>query len=293
MLGYAFQQGGVPLSLGAIEAAIEINGAAVAANLAAFNYGRLAAARPEELPDAVAPSTEAMQPKRSATPAELIEERLEYLTKYQDRAYADRYVALLARITAAEQRARPGSRALTQAIAQSYFKLLAYKDEYEVARLYSDGAFQRKLEAQFETGGRIKVYLAPPLISRLDPNTGRPRKRAFGGWVLKLFNVLAKAKGLRGHWFDPFGWTDERKQERWQIDHFEKIVDELLNSLDRQNLAIAVDIATLPVEVRGFGPVKAEALERMLVREEELMERYREPPAPIRIFDPATQRDAA
>jgi indolepyruvate ferredoxin oxidoreductase len=293
MLGYAFQQGGVPLSLGAIEAAIEINGAAVAANLAAFNYGRLAAARPEELPDAVAPSTEAMQPKRSATPAELIEERLEYLTKYQNRTYADRYAALLARITAAEQRARPGSRALTQAIAQSYFKLLAYKDEYEVARLYSDGAFQRKLEAQFETGGRIKVYLAPPLISRLDPNTGRPRKRAFGGWVLKLFRVLAKAKGLRGHWFDPFGWTDERRQERWQIEHFKKIVDELLNSLDRQNLAIAVDIATLPVEVRGFGPVKAAALERMLVREEELLERYREPPAPIRIFDPATQRDAA
>ena len=293
MLGYAFQLGAVPLSLGAIEAAIEINGAAVAANLAAFNYGRLAAARPEDLPDAVAPSIEAMQPKRSATPAELIEERLEYLTKYQNRAYADRYAELLARITAAEQRARPGSRALTQAIAESYFKLLAYKDEYEVARLYSDGAFQRKLAAQFEIGGRIKVFLAPPLISRRDPNTGRPRKRAFGGWVLKLFSVLAKAKGLRGHWFDPFGWTDERKQERWQIDHFEQIVDELLNSLDRQNLAIAVDIATLPAEVRGFGPVKAAALERMLVREEELMERYREPPAPIRIFDPATERDAA
>lgn len=293
MLGYAFQRGGVPLSLDAIEAAIEINGVAVAANLAAFNYGRLAVARPEGLPDAVALSTEAMQPKRSATPAELIEERLEYLTRYQNRAYADRYAALLARITAAEQRARPGSRALTQAIAESYFKLLAYKDEYEVARLYSDGAFQRKLAAQFEPGGRIKVYLAPPLISRIDAATGRPRKRAFGGWVLKLFRVLAKAKGLRGHWFDPFGWTRERKQERWQIEHFEKIVDELLNTLDRQNLAMAVDIAALPAEVRGFGPVKAAALDRMLAREDELMERYREPPAPITIFDPATQRDAA
>jgi indolepyruvate ferredoxin oxidoreductase len=197
------------------------------------------------------------------------------------------------RITVAEQRARPGSRALTQAVAESYFKLLAYKDEYEVARLYSDGSFQRKLAAQFETGGRIKVYLAPPLISRLDPATGRPRKRAFGGWVLRLFRVLAKAKALRGHWFDPFGWTADRKQERWQIDHFEKVIDQLLNTLDRQNLAIAVDITTLPAQVRGFGPVKAAALERMLVREDELMERYRVPPTPIRIFDPASQRDAA
>ncbi len=293
MLGFAFQQGGLPLSLGAIEAAIEINGAAVAANLAAFHYGRLASARPEALPDVLTPRTDAMQPKRSATPTELIEERIDYLTRYQNHAYADRYAALVERITVAEQRARPGSRALTQAVAESYFKLLAYKDEYEVARLYSDGSFQRKLAAQFETGGRMKVYLAPPLISRLDPATGRPRKRAFGGWVLRLFRVLAKAKALRGHWFDPFGWTADRKQERWQIDHFEKVVDQLLNTLDRQNLAVAVDIATLPDQVRGFGPVKAAALERMLVHEDELMERYREPPAPIRIFDPASQRDAA
>jgi indolepyruvate ferredoxin oxidoreductase len=293
MLGFAYQQGGVPLGLRAIEAAIEINGTAVAANLAAFHYGRLASARPEELPDTIALGAEAMQPKRSATPAELIEERLDYLTRYQNRTYADRYAALLERITAAEQRARPGSRALTQAVTASYFKLLAYKDEYEVARLYSDGAFQRKLAAQFETGGRLKVYLAPPLISRLDPATGRPRKRAFGGWVLGFFRVLAKAKGLRGHWFDPFGWSDERKRERWQIDHFEKIIDELVNTLDRQNLASAVDIAALPIEVRGFGPVKAAALEKMLAREQTLLARYRALPSPIRIFDPATQRDAA
>ena len=282
MLGYAFQQGGLPLSIEAIERAIELNGVAVAANLSAFHFGRLAAHDPHELPTrARQRNSRALHPKETRSLAALVDHRSAMLERYQNRALAERFEQLVTRVADAEQTVKPGSETLARSVANGYAKLLAYKDEYEVARLITDPEWRQRLAEQFEPGFRLKFWLAPPLLGT--------RKRRFGGWVLPLMRVLARFKWLRGSTFDPFSYLPERRQERQLIEWYERLVEDVLDRLDRQNLPTAVELASLASEIRGFGHVKAAAVERAEARETALRERLAAPASAIQIFDPSSR----
>ncbi len=173
----------------------------------------------------------------------------------------------------------PGSTALTGAVARYLFKLMAYKDEYEVARLHADGEFLARVAGQFEGDYRLKVHLAPPLWAEKDPATGEPRKRAYGPWMLKAMAVLAKFKGLRGTAFDPFGHSAERREERRLVVEYEETLAEIVERLSPQTHATAVDLASLPEHIRGFGPVKARHLAQAADRRTALLGQLRDPAA--------------
>jgi indolepyruvate ferredoxin oxidoreductase len=273
MLGYAFQKGVVPLGLAAIERAIELNGVAVQSNKRAFGFGRLAAhdrARVEALVRAARPDQSEPQ-----SLAALVEHRAAFLPEYQDAAYAQRYRDLVAAVEAAERSRPRGRHGLAEAVAHNLFKLMAYKDEYEVARLYTDGAFHEKLQRQFEGDFTLQYHLAPPLLARRDPVTGVPRKRAFGPWMAHVCRLLARLRWLRGTAFDPFGHTAERRMERRLVADYETIVRELASVLDPGNHALAVEIASLPAQIRGFGHIKQRNAEKAKAREAELLDMLR------------------
>jgi indolepyruvate ferredoxin oxidoreductase len=273
LLGFAWQKGLVPVSADAISKAIELNGAAVKANKLAFAWGRLAAQEP-----ALVAGEAEIEPKRAPESIdEIIQRRVDFLTGYQDRAYAERYRSLVERVRDAESRRTPGFASLTEAVARYYFKLLAYKDEYEVARLYTDGGFKRALEKEFEGDLRLDFHLAPPFLAKPDPATGRPKKRRFGGWTMALFRVLARLKGLRGTPLDPFGRTEERRMERRLIAEYEAIVETLIAGLTPINHALAVALARIPDGIRGFGPVKLESVRKAKAEEAALLARFRLP----------------
>ena len=283
LLGYAYQQGLIPVSIEALERAMELNGVAVEANQKSFHFGRIAAWNPASLAlDEQSMRSNAMDPEAGDGLDELIERRVRHLSEYQDGLLAQKYENLIRRVQIAEHRLQPDGEGLTTAIARSYAKLLAYKDEYEVARLYSDGRWQARLDGQFEGDYRLQYLLAPPALGT--------KKRRFGGWVRPLYRVLAKLKFVRGRWFDPFGYGAERKEERWMIVHFETVVSELLGGLTRQNLALAQKIAELPQSVKGFGHVKSAARVAWLDKEQLLLSEFHEPPAPVSIFDPNRSR---
>ncbi len=211
LVGMAFQSGALPVSDYAIETALELNGASVKNNIKAFRAGRVLAADPEKLLKAL--PSEAKQ--RVFTVDEKIAFNAQELTAYQDAAYAQRYLNLVGKVKEADEAHGPGTFRLTQTVSDMLFKLMAYKDEYEVARLYSDPAFKEKIAQRFEDPKKLKVHLAPPFLAhRKDPKTGRPQKIAFGPWIFSAFSFLAKFKGMRGKWYDPFGRTAERKTER-------------------------------------------------------------------------------
>ncbi len=280
MLGYAWQKGCVPVSRAAIEQAVALNGVAVSANLQAFAWGRRAAVDLAAVQAAAEPARaeDAQGSERlSQSLDEAIERRVAFLTDYQDSAYGERYRALVERVRAAERKVAPESDALTHAVAQSYYRLLAVKDEYEVGRLYTSGEFARKLHAQFEGDFKVKVHLAPPILGGTDPNTGEPKKRAFGPWVFPVFRLLARMKRLRGTALDIFGYLPERKRERALIGEFEAVVEELLAGLTRENHGVAVQLAELPQQIRGFGHVKMRNLEQAKAREAELLATFRSP----------------
>ncbi len=251
LMGYAWQKGLIPLQYQSLETAIELNGVAVDFNKRAFGLGRLLAVRP----DKVLAMVEAARGPAESPPAtgldSIMARRVADLTAYQDTRYAARFSALVATARAA------GGDGFGEAVARSYYKLLAYKDEYEVARLYSDGRFKAAFAAQF-SGGTPRVTLAPPLLARTDPATGRPKKMSFGPWVFTLFGVLARLKSLRGTAFDVFGYSAERREERGDILAFEDDIKRLISGLDPGNIGLATAIARLPLDVRGFGPVKGE-----------------------------------
>lgn len=250
MMGYAWQQGLIPLHLASVDAAIELNGVAIPFNQRAFALGRLLAHSPQTVSAMVeAAHGPAIEPP-ATTLDEMLRRRVADLTAYQDAAYAARFTTLVERVRTA------GNEQLTGAVARSYYKLLAYKDEYEVGRLYSDGRFKATFAAQFAGEVRPRVQLSPPLLARTDPATGRPRKYSFGPWVFNVFGVLAKLKVLRGTAFDPLGYSAERRGERAAIADYEATVERLLTGLETHNAALAVEIAALPLSVRGFGPVK-------------------------------------
>jgi indolepyruvate ferredoxin oxidoreductase len=256
MLGFAWQMGEVPVSSRALYRAIKLNGVDSERNLQAFEIGRLAAHDPKTAGPADA---DVPTPEAEALDA-LIERRVKDLTAYQDAAYAERYRRRIAQVRAAE--APLGSEKLTRAAAVTLYQLMAYKDEYEVARLYTDGRFDEALGGAFK-GGKVKVWLAPPLVARKGAD-GRPRKIAFGGWMLRYgFPVMAKLKGLRGGAFDIFGRTDERRMERRLIADYDAALDRLLAGLTPASLPLATRIAAAPQNIRGFGWVKDAAVEKV------------------------------
>ena len=263
LLGYACQRGWLPVGLQSLEAAIEANGVAVRANQEIFALGRLLAHDTEAVTKLVEQSRTAQFSQVSAgTLAAFIDRRRQDLVAYQNDAYAQRYADLVAKVGSLETAIKPGSQELADAVARNFYKLLAYKDEYEVARLYSDGAFAARVREQFSSDVKLKVHLAPPILSKSDPVTGRPIKREYGALMFSAFRLLARLKGLRGTRFDLFGYTKERRLERALIVEYEKTVLTILESLTINNLADAVAFARWPDQVRGFGPVKLIAIEK-------------------------------
>ena len=258
LLGFACQKGLVPVSPAAIERAIDLNGVAAAMNLGAFRHGRRAAI------DEAARAA----PGRDATPETAAEESLDatidrraaFLADYQDDAWAERYRALVACARASERAQAPGSEGFAAAVARGAFKLMAYKDEYEVARLHARPEFLDSLAARFAGDYRLHFHLAPPLFAQRDPQTGRLKKRAWGPWMLPVFRVLAALRRLRGTPFDPFGYTRERRSERAAIAEYHSLVAELAAGLAPENHSLACDLAALPERIRGYGHVKQRAI---------------------------------
>jgi indolepyruvate ferredoxin oxidoreductase len=274
LLGYAFQKGLVPLGLEALERAIELNGVAVEANLRSFGWGRLAAADRPRVEALAQPAAPGPEEALSSSLAERVERRARHLVAYQGEDLSLRYRERVEAVREAEQRAAPGHSELTEAVARSYHRLLALKDEYEVARLYTDAGFRRRLEARFEGDFRTEIHLAPPLFARRDPDSGRPRKRRYGPWIFPLLRLLARARRLRGSWLDVFGHSAERCLERALLREYESALDTLVENLHAENHAIAVRIAALPQVVRGFGEVKLRNAEPARREARELLDRF-------------------
>ena len=273
LVGYAWQKGLVPVSAQAFERAIEANGAAVELNKRAFAWGRMAAVdlAAVETMAGIAAAAPVATPADEALEA-LIVRRAADLVGYQDAAYAERYRVLVARAQAAAAPLGANGERFIRAVAVNAYKLMAYKDEYEVARLYAEPAFRQALEAQFSGIGKLSVWLAPPILSRVDPVTGRPAKRKFGPWIFKAFGLLAAMKGLRGTWADPFARTAERRAERALVEEYATTIGRLCTRLDVVGLKIATDLAELPDMVRGYGPVKEKAMEAYAKRRAQLIE---------------------
>jgi indolepyruvate ferredoxin oxidoreductase len=251
-----------------MQRAIELNGVAVEANLKAFLWGRRAAHDRAAVERFARPATVVELP-RAQTLDDLVTRRVSYLTDYQDAAYAGRYRSLVDKVRVAE--APLGSTCLAEAVARNHFKLLAVKDEYEVSRLHTDPAFHAKIAATFEGGYTLNFHLAPPLLAKTDPVTGRPLKRAYGPWMLTALRWLAKLKFLRGSALDVFGRTAERRMERELVAEYERDVATVLSRLDASNLDAAVTLAGLPEQIRGFGHVKLRTVEVMRKKREALL----------------------
>jgi indolepyruvate ferredoxin oxidoreductase len=278
MLGYAYQLGAVPLSADAIERAIALNGEAVTMNHAAFRWGRRMAIEPAAVEALAKPvATQASDARKlSQSFEEMVARRVAFLADYQNEAYAARYRAQVERARAAELAKVPGACGLAEAVARNLFKLMAYKDEYEVARLYAGDAFLNQVKNEFSGDNlRFEFHLAPPLLARIDKATGAPRKMSFGPWMLPLFRLLAKFKGLRGTAFDPFGRTAERRTERQLIADYEAMLDEVLAKLTPANHPVAVGLAAIPEKIRGFGHVKLRHLAAAKADEAALWDQFR------------------
>ncbi|WP_447917616.1 indolepyruvate ferredoxin oxidoreductase family protein [Achromobacter aegrifaciens] len=291
MMGYAYQKGWIPLSQDALRRAIELNGQQVPNNLAAFAWGRRAAhdlagvnrsianggapSQPEGIIELKRPrvASPVVELKKPAGELErLVAVRKAFLTDYQDEAYARQYTELVDKVTRAEREAT-GTNRLALAVARYYFKLMAYKDEYEVARLYSDGEFIKRVGAQFEGDWKLHFHLAPPLFARKDKD-GHLIKRSYGPGMLRVFGLLARMRRLRGSKLDLFGYTAERRAERELIREYRETLTAILSKLNRGNLERAVALASLPEEIRGYGHVKEAAMERAALRREELLKEF-------------------
>jgi indolepyruvate ferredoxin oxidoreductase len=285
-LGYAWQRGLVPVSLAALLRAIELNGVAVDNNKLAFSLGRLAAAEPAAIAQLL--QADLAQDAMPETLDALLARGVAHLTGYQNAAYAQRYADLVSSVRQREQAlgADP-TLPLTRSVAQSLLKLMAYKDEYEVARLYTDGHFAERLKQQFEGDFSLEFYMAPPVLSRAK-NGQAPKKVRLGGWMLPAMKLLARGRSLRGSWLDVFGKTAERRMERQLIEAYVQRVQSLLPGLSAERLKVATDIAALPLSMRGFGHVKIANVALAKAREAELLHRF-DPSAYPR---PAASREA-
>ena len=283
LLGFAWQRGLVPVSAAALERAIELNNVAVDLNRRAFLYGRRYAVQPERVM-ALLPQPET-PPSAQGLDA-VLADRGQRLTDYQDGAYAERYRQWVERVRVRDPLAQ-GEASLSLAVARSLYKLMAYKDEYEVARLYSDPAFLAGLEARFEGDYRLRFNLAPPLLARRDPHTGEPRKREFGPWMLTAFRLLAPLRRLRGTPLDLFGYTAERRRERADIADYEALVERLLPRLGEADYATLRELLELPLQLRGFGHVKDRNRAQLAVRRQRLLARLDGAGDPVQIVEAA------
>jgi indolepyruvate ferredoxin oxidoreductase len=284
ILGYAYQIGAMPLSAEAIEKAIDMNGEAVAMNVAAFNWGRRAAVDPAAIDALIAPAPNEVNSDRQLSQSfdEMVARRVEYLTAYQDAAYAARYRRWVEEVKTVEALKAPGQCGLADAVGRYLFKLMAYKDEYEVARLYADPAFLKQVNNTFDGEHlSLRFHLAPPLLARRDKRTGLPRKMTFGPWLLGGFKLLARLKFLRGTPFDPFGHTRERHIERQLVADYEALLVQLIAKLTPENYAIAVGLAAIPEKIRGYGHVKMQHLTAAKADEAALLEQFRSSPTPV------------
>jgi indolepyruvate ferredoxin oxidoreductase len=272
MLGYAFQKGGLPVALDALYQAIEINGVAVEDNKQAFNLGRLAAAKPEQLKQSLDPV--ATDDQQADSLEAMVGRRVEFLSAYQNADYALVYSGLIDKVKHKEESLSADSDRLARAVACNAFKLMAYKDEYEVARLFTNGEFSRQLEATFEGEYSLTFNLAPPLMSRSGQHGNAPKKTAFGQWMYRVFALLAKCKFLRGSPLDIFAYTSERCQEEALIRRYFETIELLLSGLAPSNMDLACEIAEIPGEIRGYGHIKERNINTVLPRWEKLVNIY-------------------
>lgn len=268
LLGYAYQCGWIPLKAESIEAAIELNGVAVKQNRDAFRFGRQIVVDPK-----MGEVSRAAKPLEDMSFEEIVTHRSDFLRAYQSDAYAESYRTFVESVRRAESRLSSANGDFSRAVAIGLAKVMAYKDEYEVARLYSTKAFKEGLEQEFDGQMKLKFHLAPPILSKTDSATGRPRKLEFGPWILPAFSILARLKWLRGTAIDPFGRTEERRSERALIESYKALVNRTMAVLTKQNYPVACRIASAVFEVRGFGPVKHQAMEAY---EEKIAELERE-----------------
>lgn len=276
MLGYAWQKAWVPLTQAALMRAIELNGVAIDFNKQAFNWGRVAAHDMAALKKMVMPA-QVISFTRAASLDDIIKKRVDFLTEYQDAAYAEQYRSFVAQVQAREAQIVDGKPLrLSEAVAKYLFKLMAYKDEYEVARLYTNGKFQEKIADMFEGDYSINFHLAPPLFAKRDAQ-GHLVKQKFGPWMMKAFGLLAKMKSLRGGSLDIFGRTEERKMERALIVEYRQLFSEILPQLNADNLAKAVALASIPEDIRGYGHVKERHFAAAKTKQAQLLLEFKMP----------------
>jgi indolepyruvate ferredoxin oxidoreductase len=276
MVGFAYQRGLMPVGEEAVLRAIELNGTAIEANKQSFRWGRLAAVDPARVAAAAIPMATPETQRLSQSPDEIISRRAEFLTSYQDAAYARRYTDLVAKVRTAETSQMAGSTALTEAVARYYFKLLAIKDEFEVARLYAETDFVARVAAQFEGDYKLSFHLAPPVLNKPDAVTGEAKKSVYGPWMMSAFRVLAKLRRFRGTALDPFSKTAERRMERALIGDYETLVAEILGALAPHNYSLAVELAQIPEHIRGYGHVKDRHVVAAKKKEAELLAAFRD-----------------
>lgn len=268
MVGYAVQKGLLPLSVESIQEAIRLNGTFVEGNLRTFALGRLAAHSPE----AFARQEKGGNVSRLDTIEEILASRIRLLTDYQNAAYAKAYEDFVRGIESRVQQKRlPRGAVFVREVAMTLARLMAYKDEYEVARLHSDGKFWERLRTQFSGDIKVTFHLAPPMLPGRDRASGRPRKREFGQWMVPAFRVLKSFKGLRGTPLDPFGYSEERRMERGLIREYRSLIETVTDKLDQRNIQAAIDLARAPADIRGFGPVKHAALKEYRAHETALL----------------------
>jgi indolepyruvate ferredoxin oxidoreductase len=271
MLGFAWQKGRIPLSQAALMKAMELNGVQVANNQAAFEWGRRCAHDLVAV-QALFKATQVIEFVKRPSLDETVSKRVEFLTGYQNAAYAEQYQSFVRKVQAAET-PLGGDLALTKAVAKYLFKLMAYKDEYEVARLHTDGAFRAKVKSMFEGDFKLNYHLAPPLLASRN-DKGELQKSQFGPWIYRAFKVLALFKGLRGTALDIFGYTEERREERGLVRDYRRDVESLLATLSADNRSSAAEFARVPEQIRGYGHVKARNLHAARLQWKELLERY-------------------
>jgi indolepyruvate ferredoxin oxidoreductase len=282
LAGFAYQRGLIPLEAASIEEAIKLNGAAVEASLKAFRWGRRAVTDPDAINAIVERDSAADLLAPPLSLDDWLRRRADFLTEYQDRAYADRFLTLVTKVKVAEQKAAPDATAVTEAAARTFFRLMAYKDEYEVARLWTDSSVLNRIKSQFEGPIRLRFHLAPPLFAPRDPETGKLIKRPYSARMLWGFRLLKRLRFLRGTAFDPFGRTAERRMERRLITEYEALMDEVCRTLSSENHALAVELAAAGEKIRGYGHVKEASVKTVKDREAELLAAFRRPPEPHR-----------
>ncbi|RLA21323.1 MAG: indolepyruvate ferredoxin oxidoreductase family protein [Gammaproteobacteria bacterium] len=276
LLGYACQKGWLPVKRQSLEDAITENGVAVAYNQRVFKIGRLMAHEPEKVNTLMeqgtpVPEWEAL----SATTEELIKRRESDLVNYQNSSYAQKYTALINQVRNAEKNLEDDSDKITEAAARNLYKLMAYKDEFEVARLYTNGEWKKQIEENFSGDYEIKFHMAPPLISTRDPITGHLKKREFGGWMLTALEFATKFKGLRNSALNPFYNSPERKEDRAVLTHYEAVLARIINELSEENREVALEMARAPEKIRGYGHVRTENIKSAMQHWEVLDKKFK------------------